>query len=142
MDKKFLAILLIVAFFATFVSAQEEFEAGTGELNKQDLILAQSQQSVLQTSAISTKLDEFALTNTKNLEIVAELLLLQQSETQTNLIICIIIVVLASQGLWWAIFFYFQTKGLIQPLKIAQKNVKKTENKEKPLNLQELLESG
>jgi len=142
LDKKFLAILLIVAFFTTTALAQEEFEAGTGELNKQDLILEQAQQTVLQTSALSAKLDEFAVNNTANLQIIAEALLGQQAETQTMLIVTIIIVVLASQGLWWAIFFYFQTKGLIQPLKIGQKKVKKTESKKPPLNLQELFESG
>lgn len=128
MDKRFAASLLIILFTLSTAFAQEEFVIEEGILDKQDLILKQAQETVLQTSSISTKIDDMAATNVSNLEIITNLIVQNQNQNQTNLIVLFILVTLASQGLWWAIFLYLQTKGLLHPIKIMQKPKKGKKN--------------
>ncbi len=112
LDKK-ISILLIILLFATINAYGEEVTIPTGELSKDDLILQQAQQQVLATSNVSTRLDQVALQNQTNLELVATILIQNQEEMQTIIIITLILVTLASQGLWWAIYLYLQTKGVL-----------------------------
>ena len=136
LDKRII-LLLIILLFANVVFALDETTLPTGELSKEDLILKNAQDNVLATSNLSIELNQMAITNKENLELVVGLLLQNQNEARTTLIITIIIVTLASQGLWWAIFLYFQTKGMLPSLKKKQP---KPIPAIKELNLQQVLE--
>ena len=131
-------LLLIILLFANAVYAPEDLVAPVGELSKDDLILQQAQQSVLATSNVSVQLNQIAVQEKENLEIAITILLQNQQQQQTTLIITIIIVTLASQGLWWALYLYFQTKGMLPAIKPRKETKPKKE--QKPLNLQQVLE--
>lgn len=130
-------VVLIILLFANVVFAQD-LTVPVGELSKDDLILQQAQQQVLATSNVTVQLNQIAVQEKKNLETAITILLLNQQEQQTTLIITIIIVTLASQGLWWSIFLYFQTKGMLPSLKTKKETKPKKEKK--PLNLQQVFE--
>ena len=137
LDKR-ISILLIILLFATVNVFGEDLVAPEGELSKDDLILQQAQQQVLATSNVSTQMNQMALQQTENLEIVATMIINSLNETRTTLIITILIVALASQGLWWAIFLYFQTKGMLPAIKTKkQPNLKKPK---KAINLQTVID--
>lgn len=139
LDKKII-ILLIILLFANTISAinpTEDLTVPAGEISKDDLILQQAQQQVLATSNVSTQLGNMAVQQTANLEIVATMIINSLNETRTTLIITILIVALASQGLWWAIFLYFQTKGTLPALKTKKQ---KTKKENKPINLQAVMD--
>jgi len=136
LDKRII-FLLIILLFANAVYAPEDIVVPTGELSKDDLILQQAQQSVLATSNVSVQLNQIAVQEKENLEMAITILLQNQKEQQTTLIITMIIVTLASQGIWWAIYLYFQTQGTLPAIKPKQLKPKK---EKKTFNLQQVLE--
>ena len=129
-------LLLIILLFASSVYG-EDLVAPVGEISKDDLILQQAQQSVLATSNVSVQLNQIAVQEKENLELAITILLQNQQQQQTTLIITIIIVTLASQGIWWALYLYFQTQGTLPAIKPKQKQPKK---EKKTFNLQQVLE--
>ena len=136
-----ISILLIILLFASSVYAinpTEDITVPAGEISKDDLILAQAQQSVLATSNVSVQINQIAVQEKANLETAISILLQNQNENQTTLIITVIIVTLASQGLWWAVYLYFQTQGKLPALKPKQQ--KQQQKEKKPLNLQQVFE--
>lgn len=139
LDKKII-ILLIILLFANFVSAinpTDDVTIPAGEISKDDLILQQAQQQVLATSNVSTQMGNIAVQQRENLEMIATIIINSLNESRTTLIITILIVALASQGLWWAIFLFFQTKGMLPTLKTKKQ---KTKKEKKPLNLQAVMD--
>jgi len=136
LDKR-ITLLLIILLFASSVYAPNDLTAPVGELSKDDLILQQAQQSVLATSNVSVQLNQIAVQEKENLELAITILLQNQQQQQTTLIITIIIVTLASQGIWWALYLYFQTQGMLPAIKPKQPKPKK---EKKTLNLQQVFE--
>jgi len=130
-------LLLIILLFANTIYALDETTLPAGEVSKDDLILQQAQQSVLATSNVSVQLNQIAVQEKENLELAITILLQNQQQQQTTLIITIIIVTLASQGIWWAIYLYFQTQGILPAIKPKQPKPKK---EKKTLNLQQVFE--
>ena len=128
---------MIILLFASSVYAPNDLTAPVGELSKDDLILQQAQQSVLATSNVSVQLNQIAVQEKENLELAITILLQNQQQQQTTLIITIIIVTLASQGIWWALYLYFQTQGMLPAIKPKQPKQLK---EKKPLNLQQVFE--
>ena len=137
LDKRII-FLLIILLFASGVNAPDDLTIPAGEISKDDLILQQAQQNVLATSNISVQLNQIAAQEKENLETALVILLQQQQQMQTTLIITVILVTLASQGLWWAVYLYFQTKGTLPMLKPKLK--KETKKKDQPTNLQAVFE--
>jgi len=137
LDKR-ISILLIILLFATINVYGEDLTAPVGEISKDDLILQQAQQNVLATSNVSVQLNQIAVQEKENLETAILILLQNQKEQQTTLIITIIIVSLASQGIWWALYLYFQTQGMLPALK--PKKQKPSKQPKKDLNLQQVFE--
>ncbi len=134
-------LLLIILLFASSVSAinpTDDLVAPEGEISKADLILAQAQQSVLATSNVSVQMNQIAVQEKENLELALTILLQNQQTQQTTLIITIIIVTLASQGIWWAVYLYFQTQGKLPALKPPKP--KQPKNQKKPIDLQQVFE--
>ena len=117
MDKK---ALVLVALFVLipFAFAAEEFVIPEGELSQSDMILQQTQQNILQLGALNEKIDELGVAQAQNLEQMAIYLNAQLADFRLTLLITIILTALSVLGLWWAIFLYFQSNGLITwPLK-------------------------
>ena len=91
----------------------EDFEIGDGELTASDRLLEQAQQNILQTSALSEKIDQLGEANVANLTEVASFFNDRMAELQTTLIIVVILSSISMIGLWWAVYLYFQSRDLI-----------------------------
>ena len=137
LDKRII-ILVIILLFATTIVQAEDIVLPVGELSKDDLILQQAQEQVLATSNVTSTIGEIAAQEKANLELALTILLQNQNESQTAIIITIIIVTLASQGIWWALYLFFQSKGVLPAIK--PKNPPKQKTPPKPINLQEVFE--
>lgn len=133
MDKKVLLPIFCLLLISSVLA--EDIIIEKGDLTKLDTIQEQAQQSILQTSNISTKLDEIAAQNTKNLETAAIYIIQNENQMQSTLIVMVIVVSLASQGLWWAVFLYFQTKGLLPALNTKKSKPVEKNSKKKKIDL-------
>ena len=132
LDKRIIFLVIILLFAS---ANAEDLTAPAGEISKDDLILQQAQQQVLATSNVSVQLNQIAAQEKANLETALGIMLVNQSDMQTSIIITIILVTLASQGIWWAIYLFFQTKGTLPMIKPEKPKAKKP-SKSKDLNLQ------
>ena len=108
--KLFIGFFLLLVLISVFA---EDVVIAEGDLSPTDKIIKQTQQNILQSSQISTKIDLLAQSNVDNLQAVAEFLDGRISEIQTSFIVILILVCLSTMGLWWAIFLYFQSRNLI-----------------------------
>jgi len=129
--KTFIAFFVLFLLFSAF--AQVDIEEG--DISPTDKIIEQTQQNILQSSQISSKIDQLAQSNVDNLQVIAEFLNAKLSEIQTSFTVILILVCLCTLGLWWAIFLYFQSRNLIifpkkEPKKVVEKPVE-----EKPVEL-------
>lgn len=112
MGKVIFLLFILLLFFQLTFAQEEGVTIPTGELDT-ERILEQSQQNILQTSQLSTKIDLIMQKNVENLEVVVAWMDARISELQSALIIITILMALSALGLWWSIFLYLQSKSLI-----------------------------